>query len=74
MIISCEIKRPIPKPDDFHQNIILKNHVDCSIKEVIGRRKNPPYAYITECDILFYSNNIYYKDNILKDFIPIKYY
>jgi len=50
-----------------------EKHFDCSVEEVIGGRKKPPYAYITECGIMFYDDNIYNEGDVLKGFVSSKH-
>jgi hypothetical protein len=50
-----------------------EKHFDCSIEEVIGGRKKPPYAYITECGIMFYDDVIYNEGDVLKGFVSPKH-
>ena len=47
-----------------------EKHFDCEVVEVItpDRRLNPPYAYVTECGILFYSNAKHKVGDKLKKF------
>ena len=46
-----------------------EKHFDCVVAEtIIERRDNPPYAYITECGILFYSDVKYKVGDVLKNF------
>ena len=46
-----------------------EKHFDCVVKEaIIERRDNPPYAYITECGILFYDDKKYKVGDVLKNF------
>jgi len=46
-----------------------EKHFDCVINEaIIERRDNPPYAYITECGVLFYSDVKYKVGDVLKNF------
>ena len=46
-----------------------EKHFDCVVSEtIIGRRTNPPYAYITECGILFYDDKKYKVGDVLKNF------
>jgi hypothetical protein len=46
-----------------------EKHFDCVVAEtIIERRTNPPYAYITECGILFYSDKKYKVGDVLKNF------
>lgn len=46
-----------------------EKHFDCVVNEaIIERRDNPPYAYITECGILFYSDVKYKVGDVLKNF------
>lgn len=47
---------------------IEEKHFDCIIEEVIGGRSHPPYAYITECGILFYADLTYRAGDTLKGF------
>lgn len=54
----------IPEPE---------KHFDCSVEEVIGGRKKPPYAYVTECGIMFYSDVIYKEGDVLKGFVSPKH-
>lgn len=47
-----------------------EKHFDCVVNEVItpDRRSQPPYAYVTECGILFYSDAKHKVGDTLKDF------
>ena len=46
-----------------------EKHFDCVVAEtIIERRDNRPYAYITECGILFYSDVKYKVGDVLKNF------
>lgn len=45
-----------------------EKHFDCIIKEVIGGRSHPPYAYITECGILLYADRLYRAGDTLQDY------
>ena len=46
-----------------------EKHFDCVVNEaIIERRMNPPYAYVTECGILFYSDVKYKVGDVLKNF------
>ena len=45
-----------------------EKHFDCTISEVIGNRTSPPYAYVTECGIMFYSDNVYKVNQVVKGF------
>lgn len=47
----------------------VEKHFDCVVAEtIIERRDNPPYAYITECGILFYDVVKYKVGDVLKNF------
>jgi hypothetical protein len=50
-----------------------EKHFDCSVEEMIGGRKKPPYAYITECGIMFYDDVIYNEGDVLKGFVSPKH-
>jgi hypothetical protein len=50
-----------------------EKHFNCSVEEVIGGRKKPPYAYITECGIMFYDDVIYNEGDVLKGFVSPKH-
>ena len=54
----------IPEPE---------KHFDCSVEEVIGGRKKPTYAYVTECGIMFYGDVIYKEGDVLKGFVSPKH-
>lgn len=46
-----------------------EKHFDCVVNEaIIERRDNPPYAYITECGILFYSDVKYKVGDVIENF------
>jgi len=46
-----------------------EKHFDCVVDEaIIERRDNPPYAYITECGILFYSDVKYKVGDVIENF------
>ncbi len=46
-----------------------EKHFDCVVNEaIIERGGNPPYAYVTECGILFYSDSKYKVGDVLKNF------
>ena len=46
-----------------------EKHFDCTVAEtIIEKRMNPPYAYVTECGILFYSDSKYKVGDVLKNF------
>jgi hypothetical protein len=46
-----------------------EKHFDCVVNEaIIERGGNPPYAYVTECGILFYSDIKYKVGDVLKNF------
>ena len=54
--------------DDYYIDTNEK-HFDCVVNEaIIERRMNPPYAYVTECGILFYSDVKYKVGDVLKNF------
>jgi hypothetical protein len=46
----------------------VEKHFDCTIAEVIGTREMPPFAYVTECGIMFYSDNRYKLGQVIKGF------
>lgn len=46
----------------------VEKHFDCTIAEVIGDRTSPPYAYVTECGIMFYSDKVYKVNQVVKGF------
>jgi|688.fasta_scaffold570680_2 hypothetical protein len=52
---------------------LQEKHFDCLVNEVIGRRKKPPYAYVTECGIMFYSDLRYEVGDTLKGFVSQKH-
>jgi hypothetical protein len=55
--------------DDDYYIATDEKHFDCVVNEaIIERRDNPPYAYITECGILFYSDVKYKVGDVLKNF------
>jgi hypothetical protein len=72
-------KNPIHKgPSSAYDRLEIENkdyiapdekHFNCVVNEaIIERRDNPPYAYITECGILFYSDVKYKVGDVLKNF------
>ena len=50
-----------------------EKHFDCTIAEVIGTREMPPYAYVTECGIMFYSDNRYRVGQVIRGFTSTKH-
>jgi len=55
--------------DDDYYIAPEEKHFDCVVDEaIIERRDNPPYAYITECGILFYSDVKYKVGDVLENF------
>jgi len=50
-----------------------EKHFDCTIAEVIGTRAMPPYAYITECGIMFYADDRYQVGQVVKGFTSTKH-
>jgi hypothetical protein len=52
---------------------LQEKHFDCSVEEVVGGRKKPPYAYVTECGIMFYDDVIYKEGDVLKGFVSPKH-
>ena len=55
--------------DDDYYIAPDEKHFDCVVNEaIIERRDNPPYAYITECGILFYSDVKYKVGDEIENF------
>ena len=55
--------------DDDYYIAPDEKHFDCVVNEaIIERRDNPPYAYITECGILFYSDVKYKVGDVIENF------
>jgi hypothetical protein len=55
--------------DNDYYTAPAEKHFDCVVDEaIIERRDNPPYAYVTECGILFYSDVKYKVGDVLKNF------
>jgi hypothetical protein len=61
-------RKPIEQPIDT-----AEKHFDCTIAEVIGTRAMPPYAYITECGIMFYADDRYQVGQAVKGFTSTKH-
>ena len=59
---------PVDGPNDYVDP--NEKHFDCVVNEVItpDRRLKPPYAYVTECGILFYSDTKHKLGDTLKNF------
>ena len=61
-------RKPIEQPIDT-----AEKHFDCTIAEVIGTRARPPYAYVTECGIMFYADDRYQVGQVVKGFTSTKH-
>ena len=59
---------PTIGPNDYVDS--SEKHFDCVVNEVItpDRRSKPPYAYVTECGILFYADSKHKVGDTLKNF------
>ena len=71
-MISVPVEQPNEIPTEGPHDYVdeSEKHFDCEVVEVItpDRRLNPPYAYVTECGILFYSNAKHKVGDKLKKF------